>query len=224
MHRRHQAFFDAEAFLEQDVDDRGQAVGRATGVGDDVVLGGVVLLVVDAHDDGDVLAFARRGDDHFLGAGGDVALRLFRFGEQAGRFDDVVDAELLPGQGGRAFLDGEALDLVAVDDERVVLGDVGGGLFAGDGAVEFALRRIVFEQIGEIVGGDEVVDGDDVECLAEQTLLDDGPEDQPPDAAETIDADTYCHLQISLEVIGSLLAPIRTNPGRTRSTYLILYC
>ena len=52
----------------------------------------------------------------------DVTLGLLRLGEQAGRFDDVLDAEFLPRQRGRAFLDGQALDLVAVDDEDVVLG------------------------------------------------------------------------------------------------------
>ena len=59
MDGRHQAFLDAEAFLEQHVHDRRQAVRRAARVGDDVVLAGVVLLVVDAHDDGDVLALGR---------------------------------------------------------------------------------------------------------------------------------------------------------------------
>jgi hypothetical protein len=45
--RRHQALLDAPALLDQDVDHRRQAVGRATGVGDDVVPGRVILVVVD---------------------------------------------------------------------------------------------------------------------------------------------------------------------------------
>ena len=45
---------------------------------------GVVLLVVDAHDDGDVLALGRGGDDDLLRAGVDVALGLLGLGEQAG--------------------------------------------------------------------------------------------------------------------------------------------
>ena len=55
----HQAFLDAEAFLQQHVDDRRQAVRRAARVGNDVVLGRVVFLVVDAHDDGDVFVLGR---------------------------------------------------------------------------------------------------------------------------------------------------------------------
>ena len=37
---------------------------------------GVVLVVVDAHDDGDVLVLRRGGDDDLLGAGVDVRLGL----------------------------------------------------------------------------------------------------------------------------------------------------
>ena len=49
--RGHQAGLDADAFLQQHVDDGREAVGRAGGVGDDVVLGRVVLALVDAHDE-----------------------------------------------------------------------------------------------------------------------------------------------------------------------------
>ena len=55
----HEAFLDAEAFLEQHVDDRREAVRRAARVGNDVVLGGIVLVVVHAHDDRDVFALCR---------------------------------------------------------------------------------------------------------------------------------------------------------------------
>src|SRR5205823_4806256 len=51
----------------------------------------------------------------------------------------------------------------------------------------------------QIVGGDEVVDGDDVECFPEPTLLHEGAEDQPADAAEAVDAHFHCsHLSNSL--------------------------
>ena len=124
-------------------------------------------------------------------AGCQVAPGLLGFGEQAGRFDDVLDAKLLPRQGGRPFLDGEALDRVAVDDERVVFGGAR-RLLAGDRAAEPTLRRVVLEQVGEVVGRDEVVDGHHVERLAEQPLLDQ-VEDEAADAAEAVDAHFHCH-------------------------------
>jgi hypothetical protein len=57
-----------------------------------------------------------------------------------------------------------------------------------------ALRGIVFQQVGEVVGGHDVADGDDIEFLAEQTLLDECAEDEAADAAETIDSDFDCHV------------------------------
>ena len=45
---------DEAAGFKDDLDDRRQAVGGAAGVGDDVVLGRIVLVLVDAEDDGEV--------------------------------------------------------------------------------------------------------------------------------------------------------------------------
>ena len=54
----HQPLDDAEV-LEQDLGHRGQAVGGAGGVGNDVVAGGVVMVLVDPHADRQVGFFAR---------------------------------------------------------------------------------------------------------------------------------------------------------------------
>ena len=79
---------------------------------------------------------------------------------------------------------------MAVDDEHVVLGVLRLGRFrAADFAVEAALGGIVFEQVGEIVGRNEIVDRDDVDFFAEQALFADRAKDQAPDAAEPVDAD-----------------------------------
>src|SRR5581483_1657985 len=110
VHRGHQAFFDAEAFLEQHVHDGSQTVRGATGVGNDVMLADVVPLVIDTHDDGDIFSLRRRRDDDLLGARGQVSLGLLRLGKQAGCFDDIVHTKLLPWQGGGAFLHRQALD------------------------------------------------------------------------------------------------------------------
>ena len=61
-----------------------------------VVLGGVVQVVVDAHHDRDVLVLGRRRDDDLLGAVVDVHLGLGGVGEEAGRLDDDVHAEVGP--------------------------------------------------------------------------------------------------------------------------------
>ena len=191
MHGGHKTLLDAESFLEKDVDDGSEAVGGAAGVGNDAVLGNVELLVVHTHDDSDVLVLGRSGDDDLLGAGGDVALGLLTLGEESGRLDHDIDSEVLPGKGGGAFLHGEALDLVAVHDEGVVLFQGRGGFLAVDLTLEDALGGIVLHEVSEIVGGDEIVDGDDFIPLFEEPLFDDGTEDEAADAAEPIDGDIW---------------------------------
>ncbi len=119
--RGHQTGLDADAFLEQHVDHRREAVRGAGGVRHDVVLGRVVLVLVHAHEQRLDVALARGGDDDLLGAGREVALGLLGVGEEAGRLDHVVDAQRLPGQLARLLGGHDALDLVAVDDQHVVV-------------------------------------------------------------------------------------------------------
>ena len=92
----HQALDDAELVVEH-LGQRAEAVRGARRVGDDV-LAAVVLVVVDAEHDGDVLVGGRRGDDDLLGARVQVALGLGGVGEDAGGLDDDVDAQVTPRQ------------------------------------------------------------------------------------------------------------------------------
>ena len=111
--RRHEAALDPVR-LVQDLRDRRDAVRRAGGVRDDVMLLGVVLAVVDAEDDREVRIGRRGGDDDLLRARLQVLLGVGAVREQTGRLDRDVDAEVAPRQVGRVAL-GEELDLVAVD-------------------------------------------------------------------------------------------------------------
>jgi hypothetical protein len=94
---RHPALLDAERLVEH-LGERGQAVRRARRVGDDVMLGGIVRLFVDAQDQRDVLTLGRRGDHHFLGTRRDVFGGAVPVREQARGFEHDVDAEVLPRQ------------------------------------------------------------------------------------------------------------------------------
>ena len=138
----HQAFGDAETFLQQHVDERREAVRGAGSIGDDVVDSRVVLVVVDADDDGDVFILGRSGDDDLLGAGVDVTLGLGGFGEETSGLDDDLDAEGLPRQFGRGA-GGNHEDFLTVHDENVVFQLVRGGLLGGDSAIEATLRGVV---------------------------------------------------------------------------------
>ena len=187
----HETFFHAETFFEEDMDEGSETVGGAGGVGDDVVFGVVVLVVVHAHDDGDVLAFGRSRDDDLFATGGDVSFGFVGFGKEAGGFNDVVDPEIFPRKGGGAFFDGETFDLMAIDDEDIVLGDGGRGFGTGDVEVKAALGGVVFDEIGEVVGRNEVIDRDHIKFFTEQALLAESPKNQPANSSEPIDRDFF---------------------------------
>jgi len=59
----HESFFHAESLFQENVHEGGEAVGGAGSVGDDMMFRVVVLEMIDAHDDSDVLALGRGGDD-----------------------------------------------------------------------------------------------------------------------------------------------------------------
>src|ERR1044072_3535173 len=81
--RRHQPLVDAEAVV-QHLGQRRQAVGRAGGVGDDVVLLGVVVaLAVDAPRHGHVRLLCRGGDDYLLRPRRQVLCGIVAGGEEA---------------------------------------------------------------------------------------------------------------------------------------------
>ena len=187
VHGGHKTLLDTESFLQKDMDYGSETVGGTAGVGDDVVLRDIEFVIVNAHDDGDVLILSRSGDEHFLSTRGDVALGLLTLGEEASRLDDDVDVEILPRQSCRAFLNGEALDLVTVDHQRVVFGNLGRGFFAVHLTLEETLRGVVLHEVGEIVCWNKVVDGDDFVSFLKESLFDDGTEDKAADAAEPVD-------------------------------------
>lgn len=119
-----------------DLGERGQAVGGARSVGDDIDLAVVGLLVDTHHVHGGVSRRSR--DDDLLGTTLDVGLGLFGGGENTGGLDNVLGASLLPGNGSRVALSVEA-DLLAIDDEVLVI-DL-------DVALEETVGRVILEHV-----------------------------------------------------------------------------
>ena len=170
----HQAIGDAEIVM-QDLGDGGQAVGGAGCVGDESHAG-VVRLVVDAHDEHGGAVLGGGGHDDVLGAGVDVALGRLLGEEQAGGLYHILSAHLAPGQVGGDLL-AENGDFAAVDDDGIV------GVVHG--ALETAMHGVVFEHIGHVVGGEQVVDAHDFYVV----MLQAGAENEAANAAESVDAD-----------------------------------
>ncbi len=165
------------------------------------MLARVVFVIVDAHNDREAIALGRSGNDNLLRARSDVALRFFHVGEQTGGFDDEVHAERFPREFGRR-LGADDLDFLAVDHEDIVFGFVGSGFLGADFAFEATLDGVVFDQVSEVVGGNDIPDRDDFDVFTDETLFDQRPEDQAANTAEPIDCYFHCHNSISVQVKG----------------------
>ncbi len=177
----HKTLDDAELVVD-DLSQGGQAVGGAGGVGDDIHIGGVGI-VVDAHNEGGgLLILGGGGDDNLLGAALQVGLALFGGGEDAGGFHHVFHAHFAPGDLLRVHLV-KGLDLLAVDEELAVLG-------FGD-TVEAAMDGVILGHVGHVVGADEGIVHR--HHLKDLRLGHRDAEHQSADAAEAIDANFDCH-------------------------------
>jgi len=166
----HEALDDAKVLVD-DLGERGQAVGGARGVGDDLH-GGVELGVVDTHDEhGGIVGGG--GDDDELGARVEVDGSTILGGEDTGGLDNDVGTAGSPGDllGIHLAKDGDG---AAVDDELVVL--------ALDGALEAAVGGVVLGQVDHVVDGDEgIVNGNDLNVVP----LERGTENQTTDPSES---------------------------------------
>ena len=94
--RRDELLTDAESSV-QHLHHRGRAVRRAAGVGDQVVPPQLVVVVVDARDDGGVEIATRCRQHHLLRAAGDVCLGALAGAEAARRLDHASQAPTGPG-------------------------------------------------------------------------------------------------------------------------------
>ncbi|CAH0326660.1 hypothetical protein SRABI106_04734 [Rahnella aquatilis] len=92
----HQAVFNAEGLM-QNLSGRGQTVGGTTAVADHFVFCRVVIAVINAHHNSDVIIFGRCGNnDAFCSAPGDVNFRFGFFSKEAGSFNNDINAHRAP--------------------------------------------------------------------------------------------------------------------------------
>ena len=146
------------------------------------------VTVVDTQYNGASVALGGCGNDHFLGSRLDMTGGQFLGHEQARTLDNHVDSELAPRKSGRTLTESQAANFLPVDDQRIL----GRSL---DRPIEATLSRIVLQEIGQVVGGDQVVDGDDLELIAKQSLVDQGAKNQTANATETINSNFSRHLR-----------------------------
>ena len=152
----------------------------------------IVFAAVHAHHDCDIFTLGRGGNDDLLGTGSDVAFGLFRFREQARRFNDDIDAILLPWQFGRR-LGAHHVNVLTVNDQNVVFHFVRAGFLRGHFTGKPPLSRVIFQEISEIVSGDDISHGDHLKVFADQTLLNHRTKHQPSNTAKSINRNLHRH-------------------------------
>src|SRR3990172_5785407 len=192
VHRGHDALLQPE-LLVQDLDDRSEAVRGAGSVREDVVLRRVVLVVVDTHDEGDVLARGGSGDDDFLGAGGEVLRGVVSLGEQARGLDDDIDPEGLPRKIRRVLL--------FQDLEALLAGDDGVSLGAYV-LLEVPQDRVVLEKMRRRLGVGHIVRGDDIDLR----VMNRRAKHVSSNASESVDPNLDSHRGLPFEESGNTRA------------------
>ena len=175
-----------------------QAVGRAGGAGDERLA--LVALVVHAHHEHRSVVLGRSGHDDRLRAGLDVAFGLRLLEEEAGRFANVLGADIAPLQVGRILLRGQA-DFLAVDDQTAVAGF--------DGALERAVNAVILQHVRKLLRVEQVVDADHFDL----GVLHRRPEHQPADSAETVNTNFDCH-GMSSRVSYSIFYALAVQPRK----------
>ena len=182
MDRGHDPVYHAYVIM-QHLDYRGQAVGRAGGVGDD----GVRFLqyaVVDAVNDGRIHVLAAgRGDDDFFCSPGKMGGGLCLAGEKPGGFMDDVHAQFAPGQLCRVPFRQDAY-AVAVDHHVIAIHLNRSG--------KLAVGGIVAGQVRVGLGIAEVIDRDNADLVSAPALVQ-RPQNVSADPAVAVDSYVYSH-------------------------------
>ena len=188
VYRRHQAFFDAECFV-QDLRDWSEAIRCAARVAD-VLHVRRELVVVHAQHTGQIRRILRRCAKHdFLGASLNMRV-VARFailratGEDARALHNHVDVHFLPGQLGR-ISHGQSPNLLAVDDQIVAI--------VAHRAREPAMRAVILEQRGQHLVVREIIDRNDFELAFASVQI---TKRQPADPTKSVDGDTNSHFSI----------------------------
>ena len=80
---------------------------------------------------------------------------------------------------------------MTINDENIVFGSGRGGFLAMNLPGESALGGVVLHQVSEVIGGDEIIDGDNIKLLPEKALLAKCTKNKASDSSETIDCNFF---------------------------------
>jgi hypothetical protein len=133
---------------------------------------------VHAADEHGGVVLGGSGHNHIFRTCFDVSLSFFLCEEEAGGFHDVFGTYCAPSDFCGVLAGGDT-DVLAVDDEFALFEVVIYGAF------ELTVHCVVFEHVGHVVYGQQVVDGNNLDVVT----LDGGTEDKATDTSKAIDTD-----------------------------------
>jgi hypothetical protein len=152
---------------------RGQTVGCARGVGDDLVFRLVSIEVNTTDKHGGISRGSR--DDDLLGTTLDMSVGRVEGGEDTGGFNNIVGTNLTPRDLGRITFTKD-LNGLTVDDELTILGF--------DITLEATVNGIILQHVDHVVKGNEgIVDSNNIDVRA----IDSSAEDNTTNTTETIE-------------------------------------
>ena len=159
-----------------------ETVGGTASVRNDVVLCRIVLILVDAENDGDVFVLGGSRDDDLLHAVVAVVDSESSVGEESGGFDDDIDASRVP-RNVRWISLSKNCDWLSVDDNVLFVGRYG--------AVKVAVRTVVFQQMGICSGIRQIVDGNNFDVVS--MTLKDSSKRETTDSSKAVNSDAHWH-------------------------------
>ena len=172
MNSAHQATDDAEVVVDN-LGQGGEAVGRAAGVGDDLLA--AVAAVIHPHHEHRGLVLGGGTHHHPLGAGLNVGAGQWIRQEEARALQHGVNANGIPLQVAWIALRRDPDDL-SIHHQLSVL-DL-------DLTLETAMGGVVAKQIGQVIDINQVIDASNLNAWSHHRP----PEGQASDATKTIDA------------------------------------
>ena len=175
----HESLLDVELIMDG-LDHRGKSVGGTGSTGDEV-LGSIILVLVNTHDNGLGVILGRGRVDNLLGTSINDRLGLLLGEEDSGGLADVVSSEGTPANLLRVTAAG-SLDLLSVKNKEVSI-DLDSSL--GD-----SVDGIVLVLVGHVIGGGRSgVDGVELDVI----VFHHDTGDKTSDTSESVNSHTGGH-------------------------------
>ena len=139
----------------------------------------IIFVLVNAHNDGDILAFSRSGDDNLFSASFQMSLSLCSFGKATSGFNYDISTNLAPRNLSRVRRSKYG-NLFAINNDAVV--------FARNFMVIGAMYGVIFQQMSQSSAIAQIINTNNLNLRVNESYT----ENLAANAAKTINTN-FCH-------------------------------